>query len=451
MAASSLDRGRSPRGFGICRRHAACLALAVLGLLSAALPARAGTLVQMNYAGFGSVQIDLFDDLTPISVNNFVSRYVSTGRYSDTMIHRVDSGLGVIQGGGFTKSATQVTSGADPGIALEYSRANTRGTISMARTSALNSGTSQWFINTDNNTVDLGASNNGGYAVFGWIVGPGMGVIDAIAAVPTFAYSSPFGQVPLQNFTQTDFNNSVDPLPHVVVLSSVTVVKTHPSYQNPFLDVDVNNDGSLKASDVATINADLLKNGFHDISGPFSGTAYLDVDGNGRVNLSDARKVINTLLTSASPQASPLMMEPEVSPLLVVPEPGSLTLGVLGSLAFAGYAARIRRLRRALSRGEFLAARSPISLLERAAHLNCASFAADLPGDYNSLELAAMPASTALPLAVGERTARIVFQAHKFSGRTFRAPTRLGSSRSEITWARTNHRLPLRPARMWEA
>jgi cyclophilin family peptidyl-prolyl cis-trans isomerase len=266
------------------------------------------------------------------------------------------------QGGGFNKStATSIVTAADPGIALEYSRANTRGTIAMARSGALNSGTSQWFINTDNNTTDLGASNNGGYAVFGWIVGPttgqttdpaaglaGMSVVNAIAAVPTFAYSSPFNQVPLQNFTQTDFTNSVDPLPHVVVLSSVTIVKTHPSYQNPYLATDVNNDGSLKSSDVAAVNLDLLKNGFHDLTGPFSGASYLDVDGNGRVNLSDSLKVINALLTAASPQVSPLM-EPSVSPLLAIPEPSSLTLGGLAALTLAGYAARVRRQRRRAS------------------------------------------------------------------------------------------------------
>lgn len=363
MAAFSRDFGRPGRFFDAGRACGRCCAAVVaLWLLLGAQIAPGGTLVEMNYANFGSVQIDLFDDLTPITVDNFLTRYVSTGRYTDTMIHRVDVGLGVIQGGGFNKStATSIVTAADPMIALEYSRANTRGTISMARTSALNSATSQWFINTDNNTTDLGQSNGGGYAVFGWIVGPttgqttnpaaglsGVSVVDAIAAVPTFAYSSPFNQVPLQNFTQADFTNSVDPLPHVVVLSSVTIVKTHPSFQNPYLANDVNNDGTLKASDVAAVNLELLKNGFRDLTAPFSGTSYLDVDGNGRVNLSDSLKVINALLKAPAPQVSPLT-EASVSPLLVVPEPGSLTLAGLAALALAGYAARVRRQRRRAS------------------------------------------------------------------------------------------------------
>jgi peptidyl-prolyl cis-trans isomerase A (cyclophilin A) len=358
---------------GVSRLCAAAAAL--LGLLFATPSVLGGTLVQMNYANFGSVQIDLFDDLVPTTVNNFLQNYVATGKYTNSMVHRVDTGLGVIQGGGFQADSNAIATNAP--IPLQYSRANTRGTLAMARSNdggnVANTGTAtgQWFINTDNNSSSLGpAPGNGttipdvfGYAVFGWVVGPGMSVVDAIAAVPTINYTgvpqpwadswglknqSALGQWPLQNFTLAEAQAGANPLPHVVVLSSLTVVKTHPSFQNPFLATDINNDGSLKASDVATVNLDLLKNGFHDLTGPFSGTSYLDVDGNGRVNLSDSLKTINALLKSASPQASPLS-EPSVSPLLVVPEPSSLVLGGLAALALAGYAARARRERRSTS------------------------------------------------------------------------------------------------------
>lgn len=303
--------------------------------------ARGGTLVSFNFTNFGTVQIDLFDDLAPASVNNFVQRYVATGRYSDSMIHRVDTGLGVIQGGGFDAFTQPIASAADPTVALEYSRANSRGTIAMARTASLNSATSQWFINTDDNSTSLGQANGGGYAVFGWVVGPGMSVVDSIAAVPTFAYASPFGQVPLQNFTEADKANNVNPLPHIVVLASATVVQTHPSYQNPFLATDVNNDGQLKANDALAVINDLLVNGQRTLSAPFAGTSYLDTDGNGRVGAADALKVINALLTNnAAPLAAPLAM-----PMLGVPEPSSLVLGGLAMFSLAGYAI-VRRIRR---------------------------------------------------------------------------------------------------------
>src|SRR5574338_83032 len=64
---------------------------------------------------------------------------------------------------------------------------NQRGTVAMARTSAVRSATSQFFINlADNSKLDhRGFSpDDYGYAVFGRVVG-GMDVVDRIAAVAT--------------------------------------------------------------------------------------------------------------------------------------------------------------------------------------------------------------------------------------------------------------------------
>ena len=65
------------------------------------------------------------------------------------MIHRVDTGLGVVQGGGFTKTATAVATAADPQIPLEYSHPNVRGTLAMARTSNPNMPPAKRGINTE--------------------------------------------------------------------------------------------------------------------------------------------------------------------------------------------------------------------------------------------------------------------------------------------------------------
>ena len=63
---------------------------------------------------------------------------------------------------------------------------NVRGSISMARTAASDSATSQFFINTkDNLQLDFTESNPG-YCVFGKVV-KGMDVVDKIAAVKTVA------------------------------------------------------------------------------------------------------------------------------------------------------------------------------------------------------------------------------------------------------------------------
>jgi len=200
----------------------------------------AGTIVSFDFTNFGTVQVELFDSEAPVTVANFLT-YVTGGRYNDTMIHRVDTGLGVVQGGGFTKTAAGIPTNA--AIPLEYSHPNERGTLAMARmadngdVTQTATATGQWYFNTVDNTTRLGPApadpahgipQTFGYAVFGQVLGNGMDVIDAIAAVPTFQYNDPFGQVPLQNFSTADKNNNVDPLPHVVVLHSVTVVAAVP-------------------------------------------------------------------------------------------------------------------------------------------------------------------------------------------------------------------------------
>jgi cyclophilin family peptidyl-prolyl cis-trans isomerase len=391
MAAFFRDSQRV--GFAQFARFARAIGFAaVVALLLAGAPTRAvhaGTLVSFNFTNFGSVQIDLFDDLVSTTVDNFVDNYVQTDRYDNSMIHRSVSNF-VIQGGGFHPDGSAIPTSSP--IPLQYSRANTRGTIAMARTNVLNSATGQWFINTGNNTTILGQANNGGYAVFGWVVGPGMNVVDAIAAVQKFDYNGPnnaiiqasmdasaqqwglqnrhtFNEWPLQNFSAADYNNGSgsNPIPHAIVLSSATVVKTHPSYQNPYAVLDVNNDAALTATDARDVISELLAHGSHDLTSAFAGASYVDTDGNGRVNATDARNVITAVLSgtplqtsslvaqpmtsAAAPQAMAMaasqmmgMAEPEAMAMassdgmmLLVPEPSSLTLVAMFTLALGGY------------------------------------------------------------------------------------------------------------------
>jgi cyclophilin family peptidyl-prolyl cis-trans isomerase len=130
----------------------------------------------------GPFTVELFADEAPTTVENFL-QYVDDGFFDGTVFHRVIPGF-MIQGGGFTPEMTQkptrspIVNEADNGLK------NLRGTLSMARTSDINSATSQFFVNlTDNAFLDHGARDFG-YAVFGRI-SDGMDVIDAIAEVPT--------------------------------------------------------------------------------------------------------------------------------------------------------------------------------------------------------------------------------------------------------------------------
>lgn len=126
----------------------------------------------------GCIVIELFRDEAPKTVENFL-QYAEDDFYQGTIFHRIIEDF-MIQGGGFTEDGQQKQT-RDP-IPLEYNVPNERGTIAMARTQDPNSATSQFFINTKDNTQSLGPGPNGpGYTVFGRVV-EGMDVVDAIAA-----------------------------------------------------------------------------------------------------------------------------------------------------------------------------------------------------------------------------------------------------------------------------
>jgi peptidyl-prolyl cis-trans isomerase A (cyclophilin A) len=180
------------------RVFSATAASLALGLVSQA--AMAETLVDVD-TPLGSFQLSLDDAAAPQTVDNFL-RYVTSGRLDNSVVHRSISNF-MVQGGGFYADAGLTPVQTWDPIALENSGLNNvRGTIAMARTADLNSATSQWFINTVDNAFLNGAQ---GYAVFGKVVGDGMRVVDAIAALPTYdltgSYGPVFTDVPLAQFS----------------------------------------------------------------------------------------------------------------------------------------------------------------------------------------------------------------------------------------------------------
>ncbi len=135
----------------------------------------------------GEIELELYPDKAPVSVENFLS-YVKDGFYAGTVFHRVIGGF-MIQGGGFDKNMTKKQT--KPSIANEADNGlkNNRGTIAYARTSVINSATSQFFINlVDNNSLNFkNKTQQGyGYAVFGKVT-EGMKVVDKIGKVKTGA------------------------------------------------------------------------------------------------------------------------------------------------------------------------------------------------------------------------------------------------------------------------
>ena len=176
-----------------------------------------------NAAGLqpGIVQIELFDDLTPLTVQNFLSyvnNKIASGNYDDTFFHRSVTNF-VLQGGGYESG------GAHPHIPtptpvhneFDISRSNVRGTITMAKTDVSpHTATSEFFFNVhDNNTGTGDAGNldlqNGGFTVFGTVI-QGLDVIDKIVALPTRAVVGSAG-APVQNYNADPDSNPATPAP----------------------------------------------------------------------------------------------------------------------------------------------------------------------------------------------------------------------------------------------
>jgi cyclophilin family peptidyl-prolyl cis-trans isomerase len=146
----------------------------------------------------GDITVELYKDRAPVSVENFL-QYVAENFYPGTVFHRVIPGF-MIQGGGFTPELVEKPT--HPPIRNEATNklSHIRGTLGMARTEALRSATSQFFINVADNRAKLDhhgySPQDFGYAVFGRVLS-GMDVCDRIAAVPT-RRSGPHDDVPVE-------------------------------------------------------------------------------------------------------------------------------------------------------------------------------------------------------------------------------------------------------------
>jgi peptidyl-prolyl cis-trans isomerase B (cyclophilin B) len=182
------------------------LSLAALGaglvVLGGVLPARPvaadGNPTVTIQTSKGEIQLELFAEQAPVTVENFLS-YARSGFYDGTIFHRVISHF-MIQGGGFTPDMEKKPTGEPIANEATNGLSNKRGTIAMARTSDPHSATAQFFINVqDNMNLDhTGQANPStwGYAVFGRVTG-GMEVVDDIRFVQTTKVG-PHSDVPVE-------------------------------------------------------------------------------------------------------------------------------------------------------------------------------------------------------------------------------------------------------------
>jgi cyclophilin family peptidyl-prolyl cis-trans isomerase len=145
----------------------------------------------------GDFEIKLYSDKAPVTVENFVS-YVNDAFYDGLIFHRVIDGF-MIQGGGFDEQMNQKPAREPIRNEAGNGLKNEKYTVAMARTNVVNSATSQFFINVqDNDFLDHRDESPGGfgYAVFGKVIN-GTDVIDKVKGVKT-ATKGHYENVPVE-------------------------------------------------------------------------------------------------------------------------------------------------------------------------------------------------------------------------------------------------------------
>ena len=129
----------------------------------------------------GKIVIELYPKEAPITVDNFL-QYVNDKFYDGTIFHRIVPGF-VVQGGGFTFDFKQKATRKPIQNEANNGLKNDVATLSMARTRATHSATSQFFINTVNNPALDPNISSAGYAVFGKVV-EGFNIVKKIEKQP---------------------------------------------------------------------------------------------------------------------------------------------------------------------------------------------------------------------------------------------------------------------------
>lgn len=338
-----VTRTEQMANFSILRRHVAVAVTSLLRAAGAAFPPRVcraafshlrlmvfvlvtalccvdesgATLVRFNTA-YGNVDVRLYDAATPLSVTNFVN-YANSGRFAESIIHRSIPGF-IIQGGGFyypTTNGSLASIPTDPPVMNEYGISNLRGTLAYAKVGpptgqppteeTINSATSGWFFNLDDNSSNLN-NQNGGFTVFGRVLGAGMSVVDDVADLDIVNAGSPFDNLPIVDLAAVQSRGSV-------VKSDLVFVHNVSLLSLPA--GDYNFDGTVNAADFNVWQTD------------FGSTTKAEADGNGDgvVDAADYTIWRNSLGQTSSPGGGSSRLWADA-----VPEP---TAAFLGGIAAA--------------------------------------------------------------------------------------------------------------------
>lgn len=135
-------------------------------------------------ADYGRIVLELYPNVAPKMVERF-KKLINEHFYDGTAVHRVDPGLGIIQGGDpNTKGSNAATYGMGtspyPNVPAEFSDIPyERSTLGAARTNDVNGANCQWFI-----TLKKQPAFDKKYTVFGRVI-DGIKNAEIIMGAPT--------------------------------------------------------------------------------------------------------------------------------------------------------------------------------------------------------------------------------------------------------------------------
>ena len=270
----------------------------------------------------GNVNVNLFDKDAPQTVQNFYN-YVNSGAYNNSIFHRlaITPAAGttpatpfVLQGGGFKYTPTVAANPpvaavpasitaipTDPPVQNEFdgiNRSNLVDTVAMAKMgNNPNSATNQFFFNLGDNHANLDAQN-GGFTVFGQLVGPTDHTVvnnlasttvkdeSAAAGITDATVRGALNAIPLKNYTGTTFPTDTTAANFLEITGVTTIVRDevltysvfHNSNTNLVTATIINNRLTLTYITNQTGSADIVVRATDKQGATFDATLHLIVN-----------------------------------------------------------------------------------------------------------------------------------------------------------------------------
>ncbi|MGA1821796.1 MAG: peptidylprolyl isomerase [Thermoplasmatota archaeon] len=160
---------------------------------------RPNRIAVIEVEGYGTIRIELYDNMTPITTQNFVD-LANRGFYDGIKFHRCIDDFVAQTGDPNTKNMNPYDDGSGGSgttipLEINYNATHIDGAVGMARSTEPDSASSQFYICDGpqhglDDEVRMDSSGSHGYAVFGVVVA-GLDIAKRIAGTETYGNTRP--------------------------------------------------------------------------------------------------------------------------------------------------------------------------------------------------------------------------------------------------------------------